>query len=304
MTESLQKLNKNTGKLTLKEDAKHGDILFRFQHYVTSLHLLTPGFTIHWHPEMEFTKITAGKALYTVDFQEYEVNPGDFICVQPNILHSAKILPKGHMISESFVFHLNLLGNSSADICTLRYFAPITDGTLKFPHVITKDNVLYPQLDQLFHTILGCFHEHAPGYELEIKSLLFHFFRLLLPHGQTRAPGSENTHSERMKAVLDFIHTHYAEEITVEDAAKLCCITPSHFMHYFKEKSGLTFNRYLNQYRLEQAALLIKQGEAITSAAFSCGFNNLPYFYKRFHEYYHMTPREFLNNIEKGRVPI
>lgn len=47
----------------------------------------------------------------------------------------------------------------------------------------------------------------------------------------------KDLHSERLKLIFDYIHGHYAEEISVEDMARLCSITPSHFMHYFKEKA-------------------------------------------------------------------
>lgn len=277
----------------LKEKAQHGDVFFPFKYYSTTLLPIYPEFSIHWHPEMEFTMINDGCADYSIHFQDYHVSKGDFICIQPNLLHSARIAPKGFMHSSSFVFHLNLLGSSSADVCTLRYLTPIIEGTLIFPHVVSPDAPLYPELRKHFEALTECCQQKLPGYELEIKAQLFHLLRLMVTSPGAHHAESDNLHSERLKTVFHYVHTHYAENITVEDAAKLCCITTSHFMHYFKEKSGTTFNQYLNQYRLNQSALLLTQGIPAAEAAFSCGFNNLPYFYKRFREYYHMTPREF-----------
>lgn len=280
-------------KSQLREKARHGDILFPFQYYSTSLQPLYPEVPMHWHPEMELTMIAEGEAEYSINLNENYVSAGDIICIQPNLLHSARITPKCVMTSDSFVFHLNLLGNSSADFCALRYFAPIMEGNLKLPQVINTDHVLYPELKTYFERLNHCCHELAPGYELETKSLLFHLLNLLIHSPETCHAEAGDTHSERMKAIFDYIHTHYAEDISIEGAAGECHITPSHFMRYFKEKSGTTFNRYLNQYRLQQSALLLAKGVPAAEAAFACGFNNLPYFYKRFREYYHMTPREF-----------
>lgn len=139
-----------------------------------------------------------------------------------------------------------------------------------------------------------------PGYELEIKALLFHLLFIIITSPDTYHSKSGDFHSERMKRVFNYLHSHYTEDISIETVSEICHITPSHFMHYFKEKSGTTFNQYLNQYRLNQSALLLTQGAPVAEAAFACGFNNLPYFYKRFREYYHMTPREFQSrqNIE------
>lgn len=282
----------------LKESARHGDILFPIKHYSTSLIPIYPEVSIHWHPEMELTMIADGSADYSIDFQDYHVSKGDFICIQPNLLHSARIMPQGFLLSDSFVFHLNLLGNSSADLCTLRYFTPIMEGSLKLPHVIPTDHTIYPELKKFFERLTVCYREERSGYELEIKALLFHLLGILLTCPETHHTDSANVHSERLKRVFNYIHEHYSENITVEDAAKVCHITPSHFMHYFKEKSGTTFSRYLNQYRLNQAALSITQGIPVAEASFACGFNNLPYFYKRFREYYHMTPHEFQKSME------
>lgn len=277
----------------LKEKATHGDVFFPFQYHLTTLNATCPEVSIHWHPEMELSIITSGQAYYSIDFQDYRVSQGDIICIQPNLLHSAKIRPWETLTSDSFVFHLNLLGNSPADVCALRYFTPITESTLKLPQIISKENPLYPELRKYIGLLTDCCHQKATGYELEIKALLYHLLAAVIASPQSRRTTPDNTHSERMKRIFNYLHDHYSEELTVEDAANLCGITPSHFMHYFKEKSGTTFTQYLNQYRLNQSALLLSQGIPVAEAAFACGFNNLPYFYKRFREYYQMTPREF-----------
>lgn len=277
----------------LREKAQHGDILFPFKYYSTALHFLYPEVPVHWHPEMELTMVAKGEADYSVNLNNYHVRAGDLICIQPNLLHSARVMEGSSMLSDSFVFHLNLLGNSAADFCALRYFIPIMEGKLMLPCIIRKDNAMYPELKAYFENLNRCCREQKAGYELEIKALLFHLLNMLIHNPETGCADTGNVHSERMKIIFNYIHTRYAEDVSIEDAARECHITASHFMRYFKEKSGMTFNRYLNQYRLQQSALLLAKGASITEAAYSCGFNNLPYFYKRFREYYHMTPREF-----------
>lgn len=277
----------------LREKAQHGDVLFPFRYYSTALNPLFPEVSVHWHPEMELTVIAEGEADYFINFNHYHVQTGDLICIQPNLLHAVRIAPKNSLLTDSFVFHLNLLGNSSADFCALKYFTPIMDGKLMLPHVIPAEDKLYPELKAYFELLNRCCQEQKTGYELEIKALLLHLLNVLIHSPETRHTNADNSHNERMKIIFHYIQNHYSEEISIEDAASECHITASRFMHYFKEKSGITFNRYLNQYRLQQAALLLSKGVPAAEAAFACGFNNLPYFYKRFKEYYHMTPREF-----------
>ncbi|XCP84652.1 AraC family transcriptional regulator [Roseburia hominis] len=293
---------KHSDTTLLREKTQHGDALFPFQHYDTSFHALVPELTIHWHPEMEFTKITAGSAIYSVNLQEFNVSEGDFLFISPGLLHAARIYPRGSMSSETFVFHADLLGNSSADICTLRYFSPLADGTLNLSPLISREHSFYQKTSQIFDRLCEVSHEKAFGYELKVKALLFTLLHGLLTHETSRPADQPAAYSQRLKLIFDYIHAHYAEDISVEKLAQLCCISPSHFMHFFKEKSGTSFSQYLTQYRLRQSALFLRQNMEIADAAFSCGFNNLPYYYKRFREYYHMTPREF-QKASVGSLP-
>ena len=277
----------------LKEKVEHGDVFFPIKNYSTLLTPIYPEVPMHCPPEMELTMISEGSADYAIDFYDYHVSAGDLICIQPSLLHAARISPKGFMRSESFVFHLNLLTSFSTDLCALRYFMPLMEGSLRLVHVIQKDDALYPKISTCFASLSDCCGRKLPGYELELKSLLFHLMNVLLWSGRTNEPGTDSVRSERLKDVLSYVREHYCEDISVDKAAEICHITPSHFMHFFKEKSGTSFNRYLNQYRLNQSALLLTQGVPAAEAAFACGFNQLSYFYRRFKEYYHMTPREF-----------
>lgn len=292
-------MNTSGSKFDLLEKAKHGDMLFPLVQYIGSFHSINPSLPLHWHPEIEFTKILSGKAIYSIDLIELEVEEGDLIFIQPNLLHSAKIRNKEIMSSESFVFHLNLLGISSADVCSIRYFLPIIEGTVRIPNIIKKSHPSYTKLERLFSKLSNCYTLHEVGYELEIKAILFQLIFLLFQQQLTSETFSTFTNSERMKTIFQFIHTHYSEEISIEILAEHCNISPSHFMHYFKEKVGLTFSQYLNNYRLQQAGLLLRQNSDIADVAYSCGFNNLSYFYKRFKKYYSITPREYLLSFNK-----
>lgn len=277
----------------LKEKIQHGDAFFPLQQYTVSFRSAMPELSVHWHPEMEITRIMEGRAVYSVDLQEYEVEEGDMICISPNLLHSARVRPGENMTSETFVFHLDMLTGSAADICALRYFSPLMEGKLQMPHVILRSDSIYGEAEPVFEDLLHTYRDRKKGYELRIKADLFYMLQLLVPHSKAYAAAANDSVSERMKLIFGFIHEHYAEDISVEDIAQICCVSPSHFMHYFKEKSGVTFNRYLNQYRLGQAAMMLRKGAGIAEAAYANGFNNLPYFYRRFREYYHMTPNAF-----------
>ena len=55
-----------------KENAKHGEVFFPIQKYITRLADDYPVITTHWHDEAELTLITKGSCVYQIDLVEYE----------------------------------------------------------------------------------------------------------------------------------------------------------------------------------------------------------------------------------------
>ena len=63
--------NNNPLALGQKENAKHGDVFFPVQKYITRLAADYPVITTHWHDEAELTLITNGSCTYQIDLLEY-----------------------------------------------------------------------------------------------------------------------------------------------------------------------------------------------------------------------------------------
>ena len=102
-----------------------------------------------------------------------------------------------------------------------------------------------------------------------------------------------------MKLLLGYIEEHYGERITVEDGAALCFYSNSHFMKFFKRYMGMPFTQYLNDFRLEKAAGLLRTTLLpVTDVAQQCGFDNISYFNRLFRKKYHGTPGAYRKDWE------
>ena len=97
-----------------------------------------------------------------------------------------------------------------------------------------------------------------------------------------------------MQVLLDYIHTHYKDKITIENLAKTASISKTEVLRCFKSIIGLSPINYLNSYRLQKAAqLLINTENNIQEIATECGFDDNSYFSKLFKKNYHVTPNSF-----------
>lgn len=285
--------------LEQKEDAKHGEAFFPVQKYITNLKPDYPVVTTHWHEEAEFTLITEGQALYQIDLTEYPVEAGDLLFIPPLVLHSISLQEYPKISSETYVFHMNFLGGNSTDICSTRYLTPLMNQEFSMPYLIKPEHPAYASLRKIFNQINSLYGEAVTGYELALKSLFLQAIFLLLQYSKRNLSSGTDTSSDKLKQVLDYIETHYAQNITISELAKLCYFSDYHFMRFFKKHMNMTCVEYINNLRLEKSVELFEQGNtSILDVSLSTGFHNLSYFHKVFKRKYHMTPKSFLKQLE------
>ena len=283
--------------LEQKENAKHGEVFFPIQKYITKLTSDSPVIMTHWHEEAELTLITKGSCIYQIDLIDYEVNEGDLLFIPPLLLHSIRHNETADFCSETYVFHVNFLGGNTTDICSTRYLTPIINHELSVPYHIPSAHPVYPSLRECFTKITSLYTEQLFGYEIALKSFLLQALFLLLQYSNPES-ATVSASSDKLKNVLDYIDLHYAETLSISELAELCYFSEYHFMRFFKKHMNMTCIQYINNVRLEKAVELFEHGEtSILEVSFSVGFHNLSYFHRAFKAKYHMTPLSFIKRL-------
>src|SRR5687768_6456775 len=75
-----------------------------------------------------------------------------------------------------------------------------------------------------------------------------------------------------------YIDDHYAEAIDLDNIADEAAFSKFHFLRLFKSTYFKTPHQYLTQVRLHHAMLLLSNGETVSEACFSVGFDSLSSF--------------------------
>ena len=115
---------------------------------------------------------------------------------------------------------------------------------------------------------------------------------LLASEGYQLAPGRAET--ERMKQVLEFMLTHFRDEIRVETIASVASMAPSAFCRYFKKRTRKSFVEYLNELRIGHARkLLTEVNLSIGQVGSESGFSNNSHFHRQFKLSTGMTPLQY-----------
>lgn len=182
--EKQQYENNNPPALGQKENAKHGEVFFPVQKYITRLAADYPVITTHWHDEAELTLITKGSCTYQIDLLEYEAKEGDIIFIPPLLLHSISIRDCDEFYSETYVFHINFLGGNNTDICSSRYLTPLINHEFAMPYLIAPKHPAYSSLCKCFMRITNLYSRQEFGYELALKAFLLQAIFLLLQYSE------------------------------------------------------------------------------------------------------------------------
>lgn len=98
-----------------------------------------------------------------------------------------------------------------------------------------------------------------------------------------------------VRRAVAYIQKNYREPFRLADAAAAAGLSPSYFSAVFHQTMGISFSRYLTEYRLREAKRYLKTGELpVKQVAAVCGFSSYSYFVTAFKECFGYTPGSLL----------
>lgn len=282
----------------LKEQVNHGDFILPFKTYSGRIDENDPIINIHWHNEIEMVIVEDGECDCMINLENYTAKKGNIILIKPLVLHSLTT-PKGKTMDwNTIIFDLNILKSAITDGCLIKYLAPILNNEHELPKIINSSSLGYSEILNCLKSLIKIYSNKEEAFELELKANLFHLFFLFYKYNLVTKNSSKKEISteteEKIKNILNYIHTHYFENISIEDLSQISSFSEYHFMKFFKKHIGMTSIEYINNYRLEKAsALLSSTDKSIMEISLDVGFNSVSYFNKLFKNKYKLTPKEF-----------
>lgn len=100
--------------------------------------------------------------------------------------------------------------------------------------------------------------------------------------------------------IIDYINQHYSEKIFLTDVADYLHYSESLLSKRFRRTTQMTFNEYLNRFRIQKAIDLMKtETYYLTEISDICGFSDYKYFSTVFKKYTGNSPKQFMSLITK-----
>lgn len=122
-----------------------------------------------------------------------------------------------------------------------------------------------------------------PVSEAELREVLHKFFKI-----EEEVPSAVTPFETSLRV---WLHHHYAEDITLEDAAESMNMSPFYFSRQIKSATGKTFLEYLTAYRMEKAKKRLLSTElSVSDIGRAVGYPDSNYFTKVFKRTFGCTP--------------
>lgn len=291
-----------TEKSTLRETVDRGISLipiYAYRHHWKDYTLY-----LHWHNEFELIYVEKGSVVYTIDTVPIKVTEGQCIIINAGQLHTANTINNELCIHRALLFDLNFLKSSNWDPCQVSIINPLLNGNLKFPLKIDAASDWGRNVIEEVTKALEIYEGKYIGWEIGIKASLYKIlFYIAKEEKFTRLENNLratlNNKIDIIKSTINYIQNNYSGKIYIDNLAKEVNMNPQYFCRFFKANTGKTPIDFINQFRIEEAAKLIRlDNNKISEIYFEVGFDNFSYFIKKFKEYKNCTPSEYKKDYQ------
>ena len=113
----------------------------------------------------------------------------------------------------------------------------------------------------------------------------------------------------RTNMIVEYIHDHFNEKITLNDLAELTNLSTFRVSHFLREALGVSFKKFLNTVRFEKAIELLKNtDQSVLAISKQAGFSDYKHFNRLMKTRYNKTPLKFRKentaHLDKKTLPI
>ena len=250
----------------------------------------------HRHPEIELTYVERGSGARLVGDHIGAYANHDLVLLGSNLPHtwnSDQYRGQRYDRHPALVvqFHPDFLGThffQTAEVSSVRELLTSADRGLWYtPEVAISTG---RQIQQLL-TATGA---SRLILLLQILDQLTHCQPVSLASPGYTGPVSKTAES-RIRLVCDHIQQHFTDpRFSVASLADLLYMNPSAFSRFFKQSTGRTPTRYINELRIGYACRqLMESDRAVLDICHRSGFDSPSFFNRTFRQLRNCTPREF-----------
>lgn len=226
-------------------------------------------FPVHLHNSFEVITVISGEMTVAVDDNVYTLNPGEAVLIFPNQLHSLQSSCCKHMLC---IFSSDLVK---------AYFSRISK-KVPIKNIMSIDDFLLRLLDNI----------SPDSSVIEKKGTLYTLCAEFDKSAEYR--DRSKLCDNILYKIFEFVEQNYAKDCSLMKLSDEAGYSYSYLSRCFKKSTGISFNSYVNQYRISNACYLLNNTDyPIIHCALESGYKSLRSFNRNFIASLGITPSEY-----------
>lgn len=236
----------------------------------------------HWHRSVEIFAVFEGTLTFFVNEERYPLNPGEFMLLNSNEIHSVLSPLPNHTIV------LQIPVNVFRNYC-------VENGMILFTHSPRRQD---QKVMELIKSMYCGIRDRNVGYEWKVQSEFFMLVYLLITKYRRKEIHPEEFHNyqklNRLSTITGYIRDNYTKDLSLETVAEIFGYSPSYLSRMFQKYAKTNYKSFLQGIRVEYGFQeLANTDHTIGEIAMNHGFPNQKSFAREFYRKYGILPSEY-----------
>lgn len=255
-------------------------------------------FPLHWHAPMEIIMVLEDSYTIGTNKEEFVLGINDIAIIAPGTVHSCTGGSGRRIVFQIDIGSLIRVQDKLPMVLTNNGVTLVTKDT--FPDIHEECVRLMKEINN----------EYFSNLQLMELSILSKTAQMLVLISRSSAgmsnikethPNRWQEHLLRFDDICNYIQNNCTENLSLEAVAEMNGFSKFHFSRLFKEYTGTTFYRYVNNCRISNAEMLMSNEDmSITDVAINSGYSSISAFIRMFKEIKGCTPSEFRKLHQTG----
>ena len=254
-------------------------MIYQFQHFGISEYFCKEygenfNFPLHLHQGFELLVVLEGEMQVQVDNTLYSLWKGQSILIFPNQIHSIESRNSKHVLC---IFSTDLV---QAYFSKMQHKKPVSNR-------FVLDAYLVQELDNLL----------SESSSFEKKGILYSIcaaFDKGASYEKRMAYDDSLLHT-----IFAFVEENFEGDCELNDLARKTGYSYSYLSRCFKKITGISFNTYVNRFRVSNACYLLNNTQkSILECALESGYKSIRSFNRNFMSVLAITPKEYRARME------
>lgn len=244
----------------------------------------------HQHIENELILFTHGAGIAVLGDHKGRFQEGDIFFIGSSLPHSFQ--PDGKVAAIAVIIHF-------LETCWGNYFINLPE-CIEIRNLFELATYGLKVIDKSKHHLKPLIKDLEKITGINRIIYLLHCLQTMSSEKEyiqlSKKKATELNHnvSERIQKVIEFTLIAFNEQISTTQIAAIACMSIPSFCLHFKERTGKTYNEYLNEVRINHACRqLLNTGKGVNEIGYESGYNTIAHFHRQFFKLKSTTPLQY-----------